>query len=69
MKSADIEIVRQKEFQEKLRSLSFHKPSNAPKVTTDVHDEGTVDIIEHHDGERQDIIVKPNTIVRKLGII
>ncbi len=54
------------EFVEKLRTLSFSRPSaRRPKVTTDVHDHHTVDVIEHwHD--RQDVIVKPEPVRIKL---
>jgi hypothetical protein len=53
------------DFREKLRSLSFSRPSHrAPKVTTDVHDTHTVDVTEHwHD--RQDVLIKPDPVKLK----
>lgn len=50
------------EYADKLRSLSFARPSaRGVKVTTDVHDHHTVDVIEHWD-DRVDVTVRPETI-------
>lgn len=49
-------------FKDKIRSVNFGSAKGRrPKVTTDVHDHGTVDVIEHWDG-RQDVMAKPDTV-------
>lgn len=50
------------EYQQKIRTLAFAKGERPAKVTTDVHDNHTVDVVEHWDGERQDIVVKPDPV-------
>jgi hypothetical protein len=46
--------------------LSSRDRKNLQKVTTDVHDNHTVDVIEKWDS--QDVTVKPKTIRRKLAM-
>lgn len=51
---------------DKIRSINVGRVSRRrPKVTTDHHDYGTVDVTEHwHD--RQDVTVKPKTVNYRL---
>jgi hypothetical protein len=51
------------EEKEKLRSLHMQRPGarKAIKKTTDHHDNGEVDTIEHASGDRVDIKVRPDT--------
>lgn len=50
------------DFAEKIRTINFGQAKRRkPKVTTDHHDYGTVDVTEYwHD--RQDVTVKPDTL-------
>jgi hypothetical protein len=54
-------------FKEKLRTLSLVPSPKKTKRTTDVHDEGTVDVIEHADG-RVDVTAFPDTQHFKFGL-
>jgi hypothetical protein len=48
-------------FKEKIRSVNIAMAKRRrPKVTTDIHDYGTVAVTEHWH-ERQDVTVKPKT--------
>lgn len=51
------------DFKEKIRSLSFMgaRAGRSPKVTTDVHDNHKVDVVEHW-SERVDVTVKPDPV-------
>lgn len=55
------------DFKEKIRSINFGQARHRkPKVTTDVHDNHSVDVTEHwHD--RQDVTVKPSTVRYKIS--
>lgn len=58
-------------YLEKLRSLSFARPSarSRPRVTTDVHDHHTVEVTEHWN-DRQDVTVKPEPIrIKPKGVV
>lgn len=51
------------DFKEKIRSLSLmgDRADRSPKVTTDVHDTHTVDVVEHW-SDRQDVTVTPDPV-------
>lgn len=56
------------EFGEKIRSVNVGLGKRRePKVTTDHHDYGTVEVTEHW-GDRQDVTVKPETVQARLRL-
>lgn len=55
-------------FRDKIRSVNIGLASRrAPKVTTDHHDYGTVDVTEHWN-DRVDVNVKPDTVRLKVSM-
>ena len=58
--------TQREHYQSLMLGKSKAEKQQLKKVTTDVHDNHTVDVTERWAG--QDVAVKPNTIRRKLAI-